>query len=312
MNIRELFFKEAVTENRGINNDDIKKLIKYLNNAGDEGTQFDAKDVRKILNRKKKLALDKVKTELSKHISAMANTSGGFLAIGISEGKNRSKPFKVSAFNLNDFNLQDIQRAISTSVEPKVEFTLESVVTRRVGAKNYGIILIFIEQSMHPPHQVVHNRTYYFRHGESSNPAPHSLVTALFNYRKKPILKLQLIKVKNPKIQRILVKNSGNASALHTQIIINIYPKPKKGTKSLITKQLIDNTTDGLWTLKTFLGTTKKNFMKFRFRAKPSQILLPGLNEILFDIPIINKKDIKLTADIYCEGFEGHQEFELY
>jgi hypothetical protein len=311
--IKELFFKEAYLENRDVAKEDIQKFIKYLNSAGDEGVQFDAKDVRKIFDKRSRFCLDRVKTELAKHVAAFTNTSGGLIAIGINETEKKKKiNFRIDNFDLSKVNLQDFQRAISTSTEPKCEFTVEKVEMKKIGNKKYGIILLFIEQSVNPPHQAVYNRTYYFRHGESSNPAPHSLVSALFNYRKQPKLELSLIKIKNPNVQRFLIKNKGNAPALHTQIIVNIFPVIKKGNKTVINKTLIQRTTDGLWNIKSFLGNKKQNFMKFRFRASPSQILLPGVNEILFDIPVASSPQTTISTKVFCEGYEIQQEFNLF
>jgi hypothetical protein len=311
--IKELFFKDAWSENRNVNREDVEKLIEYLNDIGDEGGQFDAKDFGKILDHKGRFSLDSVKTQLGKHISAMANTSGGLLAIGVkeSDGADQSA-FSLNNFDLGMINLQHIQRAISTAVEPKAEFYVEAVKMEEFGELGKGILLIFIEASINPPHQVVHNRTYYFRNGESSNPAPHSLVAALFHERKNPDLEIDVIKTGDAGYQRVLIRNIGNAPGHHTHIIINIFPHFYDDLELKLNKRLIERSTDGIWNIKSFIGSGSKNFMKFRFRAKPEQIILPGVNEILFDLPVVPFPNAKLMAELYCDGFEGHQEFDLF
>ncbi|MBF0315711.1 MAG: ATP-binding protein [Oligoflexia bacterium] len=321
--IKELFFKEAFLENRMILKSDVLRFLEYLNSGGDEGTQFDAKDIGKILNHNQLVALDKVKTELGKHLSAFANTTGGLIALGIREerdeellaqNKNLLK-FSINSYEIEKLNLQHILRAISTAVEPKIDFSIDLVKMEEDSGqqgKGRGVLLIFVEQGLTPPYQVVYNRSYYFRHGESSFPAPHSLVSALFSYRRSPTLHLNLIKYGNPSHYRLLISNKGRAPALHAHIIINIYPRLMKGEKLLLNYQQIKNSTDGLWSVKCLLGSHKNNSMKFRFRALPGEIILPEVNEVLFDFPAVHLgQEIKLTADLYCEGFADHQEFTL-
>jgi len=284
-----------------------------MNKIGDEGSLFDAKDMGKILDENLNIGLDKIRVQLGKHISAMANTSGGLIGIGIKEDKNNSScRFSLNNYDLSKVNLQQLQRALATAVEPKVEFYVEMAEMQTNNGQAEGIILIFIEQSQSPPHQVVHNKTYYFRHGESSEPAAHSLVSALFTHRRKPVLEVDLIKTGSPIHQRVLIKNRGNAPAHHTHIIINIFPRLIKSDKILLTKRMIERSTDGLWNIKSFLGSRKQNFMKFRLRAMPSEIILPGINEVLFDFPFASFPEIKLSADLFCDGFDGHQEFNLF
>lgn len=310
--IKELFFKNAVTQNRTVNRQDVLQFVEYLNKVGDEGSQFDAKDFGKILNKQREVCYDKVRTQLAKHISAFANTSGGLLAIGIRESKKGKPKFSLNNYNLLKINSQHLQRAITGSVEPKVNFFLEIVPLMETLDTAKGILLIFIEPSLHPPHQVTHNRTYYFRHGDASNPAPHSLVSAMFGNRRQPLLMIDLIKLGNPPFLRVIIKNKGNAPAQHTHILINIFPSLVKGNQILLHQNQIEKTTDGLWNIKEFLGSETQNFMKFRLRAKSGQVVLPGMNEILFDFPFKSFPGAKLHANIYCDQFESKQEFFLY
>ena len=309
--IKELHFRNAFLENRNVTKDDVLKFLRYINNVGDEGTQFDAKDIGKILGDDLEIAFDKIRTEMGKHFSAMANMAGGLIAVGIRETKGQIPKFTLNPYDVSKFDLQYIQRAIVTSVEPKIEFSVEVVEMENVGGYSKGILLIFIEQSLHPPHQVVCNKTYYFRHGDSSEPATHSLIQAMFRSRRNPELSVDVIKVANPGFLRVLIKNKGNAPAYHTHIVINIFPRLMRGSEYLITDKMIEETTDGIWNIKSNYGSAKQNNMKFRFRASPGEIILPEVNEILFDFPFASYNNAKLTADIFCDGHSTHQEFDL-
>ena len=311
--IKAVFFKSASDQLRGVTALELSDFVSYLNSTGDEGATFDAKDMAKVLDPKGRLTLDRVRLELAKHISAFANASGGMIILGLRENKNQPDRahFELQESLLSGIDWQMFQRAVATSCEPRVEFSVEPVVISKKRGKEYGVILLFIEQGQNPPYQSVHNRIYYFRNGESSNPAPHSLVQALFKARKRPELSVNVVKTKLDHHLRVLIKNTGNAPAMNVQVVINIFPRLMKGRLILFNANNINETTDGILHIKSFLGSSQKNFMKFRLRADHAQVILPHLNETLFEFPFTEFKGAKVSIDVYCDDSSGHFEFNL-
>src|SRR5690349_18322541 len=68
---------------------------------------------------------DNDKYKFARHISAMANTSGGYLIYGIEQGKN-GEPNKIKPFEIENNNFD------------KLKTTLEQVLASRLEPKLYG------------------------------------------------------------------------------------------------------------------------------------------------------------------------------
>ncbi|MDB9528731.1 ATP-binding protein [Oscillatoria sp. CS-180] len=85
-----------------------------------ESLRLEFKDARLLDLNQKGNSINKVVTELSKEVSAFANTEGGTLIIGIEEDKD-SKPrvaLRISSVDISFWNPEKLQQIISSNISP--------------------------------------------------------------------------------------------------------------------------------------------------------------------------------------------------
>lgn len=126
-----------------------KSKLKYIISKG-ETSKIDFK--LKLI-----LEYESNKKEFAKDISALANTNGGrgYLVFGI-EDKTR----KVVGIDKNDFNEEKLQQIISSRVDPPVPIKVSFV---EMEEKDLAVITIL--NSVHKPHQMRENGSFYTRRG---------------------------------------------------------------------------------------------------------------------------------------------------
>jgi Putative DNA-binding domain len=133
--------------------------------------------------------------ELANHICAMANTSGGYLVLGIDENKNEKTNyfigFKKKGFKVGEEKNVETQINNATiNVEPYPKLDFKYIVD---GKKFYPVIKI--ESINHQkPYFVKGSGVCYIRAGKSTTPASRSTVINLLSnhfQRKNSILRLR-------------------------------------------------------------------------------------------------------------------------
>ena len=164
-----------------------------LNVPAGEHDWVEFKDARKLDLSLSGVKEDNVRNELSKQISAFANTGGGTIVYGVSDalpGATRTVDNNggVSLLIKNGIKewLEDI---IPQLVDfPLARFNIYVVVgdapTSGIAAGK-GLILVEIPESESAPHQANDNR-YYARVGGKSRPIPHRLVLDIMGRARHP------------------------------------------------------------------------------------------------------------------------------
>jgi len=123
--------------------------------------------------------LDKVKKELSKDISAFANTGGGFLIIGVDKNYIINGIESVIQNKPIDEWLNQI---LSSNIEPPV-FYFDPKVIAIPGCEKV-IVVIHIPESTKKPHIVTEWNTYHVRINDSSKSANHNQIRDMFEFSK--------------------------------------------------------------------------------------------------------------------------------
>ena len=132
--------------------------------------------------------IDKIYSE----VAAFMNTEGGLLIIGAPKEKlDSTKTKKICIGDLSPsvkIKSKDIlSQKIASNITPApINIKIQEIV--------YGtgkVYVVDIPFSMTPPHQVSNEGKYYIRLEKEAKPAPHGLISAMFNRRKNSLLEIE-------------------------------------------------------------------------------------------------------------------------
>ena len=124
------------------------------------------------------IQLQKMK-ELSKDISAFANTSGGFLIIGVDKHYNIvGIEKKIQNKDIDEW----INQILSSNIEPQIFYFDPKVI--EIPESEKVIVVIHIPESTKKPHIVTEWNTYHIRINDSSKSANHNQIRDMFEFSK--------------------------------------------------------------------------------------------------------------------------------
>jgi len=164
--------------------------------------------------------------ELSKDVSAFANSEGGLLILGVGQEKKRPKIFPTEITWGDEFlSKERLENNLTGKIHPRIE-GLKIVPIRK---NNSVIFLLDIPQSENPPHMAFDKR-YHRRLNFGNSPMEHYEVSDFFGRRRKPclslIVQLTEIDVKDSTYQlkiRLFLQNSGKAIAKYIQLTASFF-----------------------------------------------------------------------------------------
>ncbi len=128
----------------------------------------------------------KLKHEISKQVSAFANSGGGHILIGFNEDTNSFEPCEEL------HGRQSMKDYLSTLVETSVAFEIRAYSVERIaftGDASKAVFLITVEDSPAAPHQAF-DKFYYYRIDGHSKPAPHFHLDLLRRRETKALLEI--------------------------------------------------------------------------------------------------------------------------
>jgi hypothetical protein len=210
MGFVEVFLKKE----RDVTEQDI---LKFISAKVEENLNLDYKNIEAYSN------FD----ELSRDISAFANSAGGLIILGISEeesgsGDSLRKFPKSITWGSESLSKERLEDNIVGKIQPRIDDVTIVPVRKRNGSSEV-IFLIDIPQSSNPPHMAGDNR-YYKRLNFRRVPMEHYEVADLFGKRRNPMLTM-LSEVFSIEIEkgvfwlRFYVKNIGKASAKNIMFV---------------------------------------------------------------------------------------------
>lgn len=123
----------------------------------------------------------KAKEELAKDVSAMANTRGGVILIGVAE--NKGKAHSIHAMNEESESFDQLKRRLIQSLEGGIEPRLTDISFSRIsaGAGQY-LAALRVGQSIAMPHRVLinHSNRYYYRNDGGTAEFTHDQLRSVF------------------------------------------------------------------------------------------------------------------------------------
>lgn len=166
--------------------------------------------------------------DLYNEITAFLNTEGGILIIGApKETKekigNTLQRFCQGELTYSQFSSKEwLLQKIYTNITPSpIGINIQHFLTQ-----NGNIFILEIPQSFNPPHQSNNTGKYYIRLETEAKAAPHGLVQALFDKRRKPLLFPDLkTKELDNGIDEVTVSlsNLSSTPAEKVSLIIDVY-----------------------------------------------------------------------------------------
>lgn len=121
--------------------------------------------------------VDKAKKELAKDVSSFANTSGGYLVIGVS---NNFEIVGIDAKIQNKDVDEWLNQVLSSNIEPSVFYHDPKVIN--IPGTGKVIVVIHIPESNGKPHIVTESNCYYVRVNDSSKLATHYQIRDMFEF----------------------------------------------------------------------------------------------------------------------------------
>ena len=194
-----------------------EKLNEYINNKIEENLHLEYKSAD-ALDR-----IEKKKKEISKDISAFANSDGGVIIYGIKEYDIKDKehlPEKIDPVNSLEFSKEWLEQIIQSNVAPRIKNL--NIIPVRIETNQNGVVYVVEIEKSDTAHQA-NDKKYYKRFNFMSVPMEDWEIKDIINRNNKtdiiitiepekhnPILKSIIDKINNNVTFNLNATNNGN------------------------------------------------------------------------------------------------------
>jgi len=165
----------------------LERIEQYINDGVEENIHLDYKgsgSIAKISEKKK---------EISKDVSAFANSDGGVIIYGIREYDDKDKnhlPEKIDPINGNDYSKEWLEQIINSNISPKIHNILITPI--QVGKKEDNRVIYVVEiPKSNTAHQMM-DKKYYRRYNFQSIPMDDWEIKDIINRQSKTQVRLIL------------------------------------------------------------------------------------------------------------------------
>lgn len=160
-----------------------KKIEEYITNQIEENLNLDYKAAGSLQRN------DAKANEISKDVSAFANSDGGIIIYGIKEDSiNKHLPESIDPINRHEISKEWLEQVIHSRIRPKIE-DIEIYPVPIDNSTNLVVYVVEIHQST-TAHQA-NDKKYYKRYNFSSEPMYDYEIRDIFNRTKHPKIDLE-------------------------------------------------------------------------------------------------------------------------
>ena len=163
---------------------DLNKINSYIENKVEENLNLDYKASGSLQRN------DKKTKEISKDVSAFANSDGGLIIYGIKEDKiNRHLPESIDPINRKEITKEWLEQIIQSKIRPRIDgIKIHSITVN--GQSDQVVYAVEIPKS-NTAHQA-NDRKYYKRFNFNSEPMYDYEIRDILNRTKSPVIDLEL------------------------------------------------------------------------------------------------------------------------
>lgn len=195
----------------------IDRIDQYIKEGLEENLHLDYKGAGSILNKPEK------KKEISKDVSAFANSDGGTLIYGVAEFTESGKkhlPEKIDPINGNEFTKEWLEQVINSSISPRINnITITPIQTKSID-ENLVIYVVEIPKG-NTAHQAKDKR-YYRRYNFESIMMEDWEIKDIINRPQHPSIELEFELSSRADSLNIYAINSGNSYAMYVNAYIKV------------------------------------------------------------------------------------------
>jgi hypothetical protein len=165
--------------------------------------------------------------EISKDVSAFANSSGGVMIFGVStDDQDKTKPVKIEG--VHHKNRETFDRVVNSQIRPLIK----GIQVKMIPPDSPKVMVVYVPQSDEAPHQNGGDNKYYRRSGVESLPMSHDLVALYFGRRSAPVLSLRFDPITrierfdgDPAMSnhwqiRVFIENTGKRVAKYVKVLL--------------------------------------------------------------------------------------------
>ena len=235
-----------------------EKIQQLIDNKIEEGPQLDFKAAGAFER------TDPQKAEITKDVSAFANSAGGTIIYGLrefSEDARKHLPEKIDPIDGRDFSREWLDQIIG-QINPRIENV--SIIPVRVGPEAWHTCYVVEIPQSHTAHQARDFR-YYRRYNFESVPMADYEIRDVMNRRKHPKLefRIQIMKTTHLTVKFFArIWNTGTVIAQHYSVNLLIPTIIEHG--KLFKEDLIVQENEGLkfWRLSLYTSNNRPLFPK--------------------------------------------------
>lgn len=191
-----------------------ERIVQLVEDRIEENSQLEYKAAGAISRDEKK------KTEISKDVSAFANSQGGIIIYGISEHEDKKHiPEKIDPIDGNEYSKEWLENIILGNISPSINGLKIYPVQIDKPENNHLVYVVEIPKS-NTAHQA-NDKKYYKRYNFQSKPMEDWEIKDIINRQNISDIKIQFIPHKSYEVINDIVSNNRNVSLSYDIWVVN-------------------------------------------------------------------------------------------